>query len=164
MTGSRVPLALALPGVVVLTAGTGGYLSPSADRSVEIAVADDEYALIEVDSVDRTLDNGNNQTVTLLELRNQIDDGPLAVSELSVTGEDDSRPPKVLDWSVASGATDATKRITAEVVCANNVENSEVYTVSANGNQFSVRLFRDVSIACTGTAGPNTTTATTAAG
>ncbi|WP_137284855.1 hypothetical protein [Halorussus salinisoli] len=159
MTPRRVSLALALLGVVVLTVSTGGFSSADTQRGFQVTVADDDDALLEVDRENESLPNGDHRNVRLLTLRNRFGDGPLVVSSVSVVGSDESQPPRVRNLSVASEDGGATKAIVADVTCANNVNNTEVFTVrinaSANDGDVSVRLSRDVRITCTGDpAGP----------
>lgn len=161
----RVAIALALLGVAALVTSTAGFSSTIADRDVRVAVADDDDALVGVDQQNRSLRNGVHENETLLVLRNQFDDGPLAVSNIRVAESDDPRPPKVENVSVASGGGTSTKEIVADIKCANNTNNAEVFTVSAivsaNDGEVSVHLSRDVQIACTGKpAGTNSTRTT----
>ncbi|MFC4447717.1 hypothetical protein [Halorussus aquaticus] len=154
MTRSRFPLALALLAVVVLTASTGGFSSVGADRSLDVAVADDDHALLEIDRGNGSLANGVHRNVRLLTLRNQFGDGPLAVPTVRVVGSGDPQPPRVGNASVTSESGGTVTVVVADVTCANNSNDAEVFTVrvraSANDGDVSVRLSRRVRIACTG--------------
>lgn len=154
MTRPRFSLALALLAVVVLTASTGGFSSVDADRSLEVAVVDDDHALLEIDRGNRSLANGVHRKVRLLTLRNQFGDGPLAVPTVRVVGSGESQPPRVGNASVTSDDGGTVKAIVADVTCANNSNNAEVFTVrvraSANDGDVSVRLSRRVRVTCTG--------------
>lgn len=154
MTRRRVSLALALLGVALLTVGTGGFASVDTDRAIRITVADDENGFVGIERGNRSLGNGVHEDVTLLTLRNQFNDNPLEVSEVRVSGENESQPPRVRNVSVESEARGSTKAIIADVTCANNTNNTEVFTVSVdlseNDGGISVQLARDVEISCAG--------------
>lgn len=164
MTRRRVSLALALLAVALLAVGTGGFGSSEVDRGLDVAVVDDESALLGVevgenDADEVRLDNGDNRDVTLVALENQAGDSALRVANLRVSPRDadrnltSGRPPHVRNVSVKAGAAPTEKRIVAEtVVCGNNRENRMGIDVdlTAYADGVAVELTRTVWVECTG--------------
>jgi len=155
----RVSLALALVGVALLAAGTGGFSATTADRGVNVAVVDDENALLGVDDESVVLDNGNNSRVSLLTLENQADASPLTVTDLTVETAPGERnltagpPPKISGVSVDSESPSTKRPIVADkIVCANSTRNEKTLLIglTAASDDFTVELTREVNVVCSG--------------
>lgn len=143
---------VAIAALVLLTTGTGGVSTISAERSVELAVADEGEAYVGVEVVDPVFDPGQPEDATVLTLTNRLDQ-PLTDVEVTVRG-DEKTPPVLQGYDtperlgVGEQAT-----VTATVNCdASPGRDTETWTVgvSAAGDGVSVETTRTVTVTCTG--------------
>lgn len=176
-------LSIALAALVLLSAvGTGAFSSASADRQVTVAVAEDDRALIGVESDGVELDNGahigdnetqegqsrgggTRQTVTLLRLTNRFQE-PVTEVDVELIGGDHRTPPNLGTGGLSDFETivvGESAAVTADVVCSNAAGNEETWTlrVEASGESFSVETTERVTVTCTGSPPANTGGATT---
>ncbi|MDT3434844.1 hypothetical protein [Haloarcula sp. 1CSR25-25] len=138
--------ALALS--MTLVAQTGAVTSMSAERSIEVAVADDEDALlgIEVQSVE--VQRNATENVTLLTAENRLD-RPVDL-DATATGDEDTQRLNVTavdaPESLSSGELGS---VVATVECT-NATTAEMLTValSASGGGTSVELSRNMHAQC----------------
>jgi hypothetical protein len=125
--------ALLLVGVAVLavTVGTGGYTTTSAERGVNVAVADDEHAMI---GVEQTVATGNGTTELRVTVTNQFP-SRVALSAASV---------RVGGRTVGLTASGTLGPGEAATATFENVTCGETIAIAAEGNGADVRLTRSV--------------------
>lgn len=148
----RTALALATLTLLVSVVSTGGFSSVSAERTVQVAVADDPRAYLSIAEPARNLSSGE-QRVTLLTLRNRF---PTDLTDVEVTVTGDGAPPAKL---VVNGpnpvehpeslAVGSEGDVVVTVVCDGNGGTDEFrVAVDASGPGAGVELNRTVRLAC----------------
>lgn len=150
MRGRRVALVLALAVSVSLAVGASGFSALSADRTISVAVADDEEAFLALDvPSELEFDNGRHDGVVIIEFVGNNFPEPL---ELNITISDPRGSPVKLDQetpdTLGSGET-ATVTVDLECSAGQEREDWDVDIV-ADGKTVHVELTRTVTIICTG--------------
>lgn len=178
MGNERLLVYLALCSVVALSLSTSGFTAASADRAVAVDVAEDpadalvgfvaapEHVELTYGSND---DRGNDtastahRTVTLLELRNNLD-GEVTYT---VALEGDGRGPPTVRRLRFVGGTGGVRPSTverpggeavleADVVCASTGAETWTLRVVATAADFEAQVRHDVTVTCIGSPGRET--------
>lgn len=152
---------LATVGVVasfaLLTLQSGAFSSATAERSVSVAVADDENAYLGMQQSPVAVTGNRSRGVVLLTVTNRFP-RPLDLA-VRVTERNPSERPTVARVSGPDTlAPGAESTVTAVVTCANGT-GSETATVSlsASSEGVSVTANRSVAVRCAGSAAPSPT-------
>jgi hypothetical protein len=145
---------------VSLAVGTGALSSVSADRGVEISVADDDEALLGVTTVgsDAIQSDGSTRSRDIVRITNRFADSITVDTTVTDPG---GRPvletARLDDGSLAAGEQ---ATLTAEIRCASgNSTSVETWTVhvTATGDGVSVETTTEVTVECSGIGGEDIT-------
>lgn len=146
----RLALSALVVASVLLVSSTGGFSAMSADRGVEVSVANDPHAFLALK--DRanvlTFDNGRHDDVQLMEIENNLGQE----LDLRITIQDETAVPNHL-YTTAPKELDRHEKqpVTVDIQCGNG-ENQEQWTVDivASGEGVRIELSRMVTVICTG--------------
>jgi len=150
--GGLVVLALSL------LVSTGSFSAVSADRGVDVTVADDDDAFLGITLESPVLDNGRHDGTELAAIQNRFGT-PLTEIEVTITG-DDTQSPKLLPQGTPDVDVPDTLGpgdngvIEADIQCSNAggsgpTEDWQIH-VSASSDSATVELTRTVTVECTG--------------
>jgi hypothetical protein len=149
----RVSLVLIALAVVLGTAGSGAFSSAETDRSVSVAVVDDDEAYVGYDPV--TVNATDGDTVALVTVTNRFQ-APLDVTEVSITEPLDGN--LSVDVTAPAQPTEigvgGTGDVVATVGCEGPVDGAEIgVTVSVSGTGVAATLLgerehRTVTVSC----------------
>lgn len=139
-----VLLSLAVASLA-LAAGTGAFTAMSADRGVDVRVADDDSAYIGIEKETPTITAGTS-TEILMTLENNFPDSSVTVVDFEATiSNSKSMVNNVTDsWSGGSG------EVSAEINCSQPRTESLTFDINiVTDGGVSVSLTRSVKITCT---------------
>lgn len=133
-TRRKIVFGVLVVAIALLATGTGGFSSIEAERGVDVAVAEDEHALLGIEVAETEGTVGNS--FTLLKLFNNFD------QDISVESvEADDKAPIDVQSATVNGA------VTVE--CLSAVTSAEVdLTVSVTGDDVSITKYKDVEVTC----------------
>lgn len=144
----QVTLALAaLSASAALVSQTGAYSAVSAEREVRVAVADDEEALVGVETRPVAVERNSTANVTLALVANRLD----STVELSAAAEsaDDRRLNLTSVSAPDSLGSGERAPVSGTVACANaTTETVVTVTVTATGAETGVELDRRLDAEC----------------
>ena len=149
----RSSLVLIALAVVLGTAGTGAFSSAETDRSVSVAVVDDDEAYVGYDPIE--VNATNNETVALVTVTNRFQT-PLDVTDVAVTEPPDGNltvDVNAPEQPAGIGVGDAGE-VMGVVGCEGPVDGAEIgVTVSVSGTGVAATLLgerehRTVTVSC----------------
>ena len=137
-------LALAM----TLVTQTGAVSGISAERSIEVAVADDEDAFIGIEVQSVEIDRNGTANVTLLTAENRLD-RPINLDG-TVAGDVDNQRLNVTALDVPESLSSGDRgRVVATVECANaTTREALAVTLTASGEGTGVELSRELDAQC----------------
>ncbi|RLN01389.1 hypothetical protein D3D01_00805 [Haloarcula sp. Atlit-7R] len=133
---------------MTLVVQTGAFTAVSADRSIEVTVADDEDALLGIDVQSVAVERNTTANVTLLTVENRFD-SPMNL-KTAVTGHEDNQRLNVTAVDApASLSSGEQGSVVATVECVNTtVAEAVAVDLTASGDGASVALSRDLDAKC----------------
>lgn len=146
---SRLGIAFIVVAVGLLVTSTGGVLTVTGTRNVDVETGRDATAYLGVERYDRVLTNGRHEDVVLLELRNNL---PARLTTVTITVTDGHpRPPRSLSIDRPTTlAVGESRAVTADIVCGGRGDRTERWRIAivATGTDSRITAARGVSIRC----------------
>jgi hypothetical protein len=147
-------MLVAAAGIAV---GTGAFTATEVDRSVGVAVADDENAMLGLTLDDQVLDYGPTRGIDLVTVTNRFDE-PVTDVTVEVVGDRRGPPPALRRASVPDADlplhSGESAHVTGTIVCAGSQNNSHqadgtvTVSISATTGSTTVETTRDVPVTC----------------
>lgn len=138
MNHRRVILALFVVAAAIM--GTTGFSTLQADRTVDVQVADDAQAYLQIDETGTQIKTG--ETGGVLALTNQFSES--VDLSISVTTTDDIQSQGLDTRSIATGET-----ATLEVTCSQTSDGTITVDIEASGDEISFeRSGHEVAVDC----------------
>jgi len=138
--------------LVLVAPQTGAFTSATVDRSVSVAVVDDENAYLGIQQSPVSVTGSQSSEVVLLTLTNRFQK-PLDITVRVTARTTDRRPTVARASGPATLDAGAEASVTAVATCANSTATEQsTVSISASGDGVLVTADRTVTVDCVGPA------------